>query len=208
MEDQTEKEIKPTAVRVGELYSRDKQNMPVDSIRKGVSELFRSGGIRWAAGGLVSFFISIAWIARMRTIQQEIQRERELHGLRQVQQRGSLRRESNQEVNDSDFDDNDLGFTTAAYNEVVPPPPIPPPSGRSMNSASTSTIERRVGIYPGLCPICKQPRINPTASTGGYVFCLKCVLVSLRQNGPICPVTRKPCPESSLVRLYEPTHRA
>ena len=53
------------------------------------------------------------------------------------------------------------------------------------------------------CPLCRAPRINPTASTSGYVFCLSCLSAALRSK-PVCPITGKPCPESSVIRLFEP----
>eukprot|EP00934_Nitzschia_sp_Nitz4_P007529 Nitzschia sp. Nitz4//scaffold137_size62074//13117//14328//NITZ4_006408-RA/size62074-exonerate_est2genome-gene-0.53-mRNA-1//1//CDS//3329535679//7519//frame0 len=53
------------------------------------------------------------------------------------------------------------------------------------------------------CPLCRQPRVNPTASTGGYVFCLVCLTSFVRENA-VCPITGKDCPETSLVRLFEP----
>ena len=56
---------------------------------------------------------------------------------------------------------------------------------------------------PTHCPLCHSPRINPTASTGGYVFCLTCLTTALRTR-PFCPITGKACPESSIVRLFEP----
>ena len=53
------------------------------------------------------------------------------------------------------------------------------------------------------CPLCRSPRINPTASTSGYVFCLSCLTAALRSK-PVCPITGKDCPESSVIRLFEP----
>ena len=55
------------------------------------------------------------------------------------------------------------------------------------------------------CPICKGARINPTASRSGYVFCYRCLILHLRQEGEYCPVTHMPCSEQDVVRLYEST---
>ena len=76
---------------------------------------------------------------------------------------------------------------------LLPPPPksMPPMNTDLVNLPST------------VCPLCRQPRVNPTASTGGYVFCLKCITVHVREK-KTCPITGRDCPESSLVRLYEP----
>lgn len=78
----------------------------------------------------------------------------------------------------------------------IPPPPLPP---NNLIDASDKDLDR------WSCPICKQPRINPTASTSGYVFCYKCLVSHLRQKGEYCPVTGMACWESKVVRLFEPT---
>ena len=77
----------------------------------------------------------------------------------------------------------------------IPPPPMPP----------NVLDEDDQNIDKWSCPICKEPRINPTASTSGYVFCYKCLVSHLRQQGDYCPVTGIPCWENKVVRLYEPT---
>ena len=76
-----------------------------------------------------------------------------------------------------------------------PPPPKPLPGAEIKG-----TVEN---CPPTHCPLCRSPHINPTASTSGYVFCLTCLISSLREN-PVCPITGKACPESSVVRLFEP----
>ena len=78
---------------------------------------------------------------------------------------------------------------------TLPPPLVPVPTKTSSLTNGPATI----------CPLCRQPRVHPTASTGGYVFCLKCLLASLKER-PVCPISGKGCPESSIVRLYEPRH--
>ena len=79
----------------------------------------------------------------------------------------------------------------------IPPPPMPP------NLLGGNDH----GIDKWSCPICKEPRINPTASTSGYVFCYKCIVLHLRQKGNYCPMTGMPCWENKVVRLFEPTAR-
>ncbi|KAL3937275.1 MAG: hypothetical protein SGBAC_007582 [Bacillariaceae sp.] len=78
-------------------------------------------------------------------------------------------------------------------NDVIPPPPAP-------LAAKNHDL---VSLPASVCPLCRQTRINPTASTGGYVFCLLCITAHVRET-PKCPITGRDCPESSLVRLYEP----
>ena len=78
----------------------------------------------------------------------------------------------------------------------IPPPPMPP---TLINVGEESNVNR------WSCPICKEPRINPTASTSGYVYCYKCLVSHLRNNGEYCPMTGMPCWENRVVRLFEPT---
>ena len=78
----------------------------------------------------------------------------------------------------------------------IPPPPMPP----ILTNADEESIVDRWS-----CPICKEPRINPTASTSGYVYCYKCLVSHLRNNGEYCPMTGMPCWEHRVVRLFEPT---
>ncbi|KAL3808074.1 hypothetical protein ACHAXA_006627 [Cyclostephanos tholiformis] len=77
----------------------------------------------------------------------------------------------------------------------IPPPPMPP-----------NLIE---GIVQSndkwSCPICQEPRINPTASTSGYVYCYKCLVSHIRNVGDYCPMTGTPCWEDGVVRLFEPS---
>lgn len=78
-------------------------------------------------------------------------------------------------------------------HDTLPPPPAPSIAKDADLASLPATI----------CPLCRQPRINPTASTGGYVFCFKCIVAHVQENNT-CPVTGRACPESRLVRLYEP----
>mmetsp|Transcript_28219 Transcript_28219/g.68682 ORF Transcript_28219/g.68682 Transcript_28219/m.68682 type:complete len:442 (-) Transcript_28219:1629-2954(-) len=80
-----------------------------------------------------------------------------------------------------------------AENDVIPPPPAP-------LAAKNPDL---VSLPATVCPLCRQTRINPTASTGGYVFCLLCITSHVRET-PKCPITGRDCPESALIRLYEP----
>eukprot|EP00980_Cylindrotheca_fusiformis_P002100 scaffold473_cov132-Cylindrotheca_fusiformis.AAC.5 len=86
-----------------------------------------------------------------------------------------------------------LGGGGRQQHNVLPPPPPPPPA-KNIDLAS---------LPAHICPLCRQPKINPTASTGGYVFCFKCITAHVRET-ETCPITGRACPESRLVRLYEP----
>jgi hypothetical protein len=56
-----------------------------------------------------------------------------------------------------------------------------------------------------LCPLCRQSRVKPAASTSGHVFCHDCLVAFVKQHG-VCPVTGVDCTESRIIRLYEPHH--
>lgn len=53
-----------------------------------------------------------------------------------------------------------------------------------------------------LCPLCRQLRTHPAASTSGYVFCFDCLSRAINSN-PSCPVTGQPCRQEDILRLYE-----
>lgn len=211
MEDQQQQENEPQTAKGEKIDVANPNTIRMANIRENASEVIRSGGMWCATGGLASFFIALAWAARIRYIRQELQQERELHELRQVQQRRQQRRRPHQAENSTDDDDeNDRLFKKGPLNTLLPSPPRSVLSCRRNSKNSFSSFgnpNNPTDHNSGVCPLCNEPRIHPTVSTSGHVFCLKCILAFLRENDAVCPVTRKPCPESSLVRLYEPTHR-
>jgi len=81
--------------------------------------------------------------------------------------------------------------------------PIPPPPMKPKVLLDDEGNSRHIDNWS--CPICHEPRINPTASTSGYVFCYRCLIMHLRQKGEYCPVTGIFCKESMVIRLFEPT---
>lgn len=175
------------------------------SIPEDLQKLIRSRGLRLTAVGFASSLVALTLIGRIRSLRQELRQERELHEIRQDQQR--QQRESEHEGDHNGLS-SDIFLKGSIHNKLLPPPPSPVSFSRSSSNIrkSNSTdvnLQNLAGCNPNVCPLCNQPRIHPTASTGGYVFCLKCILASIRQR-PVCPVTGKRCPKSSLVRLYEP----
>jgi Pex2 / Pex12 amino terminal region len=83
---------------------------------------------------------------------------------------------------------------------TIPPPPPPRTPARQTSKVTTT---RR---YPDQCPLCHaRPRVQPAASSSGFVFCYKCILSYVRRHAT-CPMTQQPCSESRIVRLYEPQH--
>jgi len=205
MEDQQQNENSTQHQKGDKLDEVNSSTSQIDTIRSNVSGVIRSSKIRWATGGLTSFFVALAWIARVRAIRQKLQQERELQNLRQIQHRQW--RQPFQTENDTDVDVNEPSLKTGGANSLIPSPPHISLCSARNSKMSPDGVKRSVEGNFDVCPLCKEPRIHPTASTGGYVFCLKCILDFLRQNGEVCPVSRKPCPESSLVRLYEPVNR-
>ena len=80
----------------------------------------------------------------------------------------------------------------------LPPPPLPAPVQLDPKK------RLRPLSNPAHCPLCRQPRINPAAATSGYVFCHRCLVMFVRQYAK-CPLTGMQCPESRIVRIYEPS---
>lgn len=82
------------------------------------------------------------------------------------------------------------------------PPPYPP---KLLDESESEVIRKGLPTDKSLCPICHRTRVNPAASTSGYVFCYRCIVMHIRTNGETCPLTGMHCPESRVIRLFEPT---
>ncbi len=203
MEDQQQTEISTQSQKGDGVNVVNSNTLRIARVRENILRVVKSSRIRWATGGLTSFCIALAWIARIRSIRQKLRQERELHDLRRIQQR-----QQRQPYQAENCIDNDVNVNGDPINILIPSPPHPSLSSRGAKRISFEGVRSPIDGNFDVCPLCNQPRIHPTASTGGYVFCLKCILDFLRQNGEVCPVSRKSCPESSLVRLYEPVHRS
>ena len=132
--------------------------------------LINSNLLKKASLGILSFALTIGWMARIQSVRREYRRQN------QGRQLGEEGQEEQTE-----------------QQPLFPPPPKPMPAINTDLVNLPSTV----------CPLCRQPRVNPTASTGGYVFCLKCIKAHLKEK-KTCPITGRDCPESSLVRLFEP----
>ena len=131
--------------------------------------------------GIVSSAIALGFLARINA--ERNQRER-----RRQQQVMSHRNGEGHEV---------VSIGTQRSHAIFPPPP----------ASSLDNVSKTVRNHSSrTCPLCHQPRVLPTASTSGYVFCLKCLLGYIRERGETCPITRRKCPEARVVRLYEPRH--
>ena len=83
--------------------------------------------------------------------------------------------------------------------------PMPPPHPGIIPGPLERETFRSVLADRNLCPLCHRPRVNPAASTSGYVFCYRCIILHLREKGEYCPLTGVACPQSRVVRLFEET---
>ena len=75
----------------------------------------------------------------------------------------------------------------------IPPPPEPPRCADGGVSIPSDV---------SLCPICRQKRSNPAASSSGFVFCYPCIFNYVQQHTR-CPVTHVPSSVDQIRRLYE-----
>ena len=55
-----------------------------------------------------------------------------------------------------------------------------------------------------LCPICREVRVDPCVSSGGYVFCFSCLYEYTTRHNK-CPVSGYYCSPSEIIRLYMKT---
>ena len=99
-----------------------------------------------------------------------------------------------------DTSDSIVGVTNPSAHIRLPPPQPPELLAPSLHPAYLP-----LPSDPSLCPICRQTRLNPTASTSGYIFCHRCLVMWIREHGERCPLTGMRCPEERLLRIYEPT---
>lgn len=146
----------------------------------------RSSWARKAVIGAISSAIALSFIARVQSIRNGLQQDEEEREEQRQQQLESGHR-----------------FPGSSKKESIPPPPAPANPNFPDDSTSTWNPIKIDNLTPKVCPICQEPRTNPTASNGGYVFCYKCILDFVKKEG-VCPVTGRECGVTDLVRLYEP----
>jgi hypothetical protein len=209
------------------LTSKDKKATTTTTTTKTIAALEYLKGP--AAAALV-LALSIGWMGQLR---QELRnrRRRLLHNTRQRQRQNDLDRnhasvgirgnatntsntsitrnalpipvrnrstggnnENNVQGHNSDGNSESDGNSNSSSMTNIPPP-LPP----SVNVQSEIILPTN----PSLCPLCNQERVNPVASTSGYVFCYRCLALYIRDKGEVCPVTGQRCKESQLTRIYE-----
>jgi hypothetical protein len=90
--------------------------------------------------------------------------------------------------------------TSSSTGESSLPIHLPPPQSPTVLVSYPS-----LPISKDHCPLCHNKRLHPVASSSGYVFCFRCLVMYMRMHGPRCPVTGLACTESNLIRLYEPS---
>lgn len=147
--------------------------------------------VRNVAVWVLSSAVILSWVSHFRS---EYQRQRQELIMQQEQEQhhlenGSPTNRANGHRNNTSVHRSIQGSTNA-MSTVNPPPP-------------SSGLKNTMPAH--LCPLCRQPRIHPTASSSGFVFCYKCLLQHVKDTGK-CPVTSRDCGEAQLLRLYEPNH--
>jgi len=77
--------------------------------------------------------------------------------------------------------------------DVASSPPDPPDVMKTLCEVPSD---------PLLCPLCGQPRQEPCASRGGYIFCYSCLSRSLSTH-PYCPITGLRCAVEDIIRIKD-----
>jgi hypothetical protein len=113
------------------------------------------------------------------------------------------------ERNSSIHSSSNSGRNAGTSNFVPPPPPfvvIPTPAYGDKGGLGDG-VDQRLGrvllpLDQTLCPLCNEPRVHPTASSSGCVFCYKCIFEYVDQHKR-CPVTSLPCIVSQIRRIFD-----
>lgn len=161
--------------------------VPQMSASHSVTSTSAPSSARNAAVWVLSSAVILSWASHFRS---EYQRQRQELMLQQEQQH---HQNDNQLENNGNNRNNNIHRNVQGNTNMRPMNPPPPSSGMK------NTLPAH------LCPICRQPRMHPTASSSGFVFCYKCLLQHVKDTGK-CPVTGRDCQEAQLLRLYEPNH--
>lgn len=85
------------------------------------------------------------------------------------------------------------GTVPNSNSSKIPPPPL------------QHDFNITHGIPSHLCPLCYRQRLNPVTSIYGHVYCYRCIIMHIRENGEVCPLTGLLCEESQLYRIYGTT---
>ena len=144
-----------------------------------------SSTMRNAAVWALSSAVILSWISHFRA---EYERQRQELIMQQQQ-------EQQQHQNGTLPTNNLNSHLSGNSHHIQANNTTPPPPSSGMQNA----------LPAHLCPLCRQPRMHPTASSSGFVFCYKCLLQHVQDTGK-CPVTGRDCREAQLLRLYEPNH--
>ena len=166
----------PTAPSTSELQA---STSPI------VTSASAPSSVRNAAVWVLSSIVIMSWASHFRS---EYQRQRQ----ELMMQQGQHHQNDNQLANNGNRNNNI--HRNVQENSTVRTMNPPPPSSGMKNT-----------LPAHLCPLCRQPRMHPTASPSGFVFCYKCLLQHVKDTGK-CPVTGRDCRETQLLRLYEPNH--
>ncbi len=190
--------------------SNDMSNSFTDTLDKVVSDKTLSVMKKAVAGGVISLLM-VGWLGKLR---REIRRHRRQHinsSLNHGEEYVQSRRWGGERSGDHTSNNNNVNRVSNTPpntgDTIVIPPPLPPPILDQVSICGN--IDTSALVQPtrdrSLCPICLQKRLNATASSSGYVFCYKCIVLHIREHGDRCPITGLHCKETQLIRLFEPS---
>ncbi|KAI8822974.1 Pex12 amino terminal region-domain-containing protein [Fimicolochytrium jonesii] len=86
---------------------------------------------------------------------------------------------------------------SSEYHKQVGKKPIPPPPEKVEPNPKGLPLPDD----PTICPICSQPRTNPTMVPSGYVYCYPCIFRWIEEKQE-CPVTLMPTNIEQLRKIY------
>ena len=94
--------------------------------------------------------------------------------------------------------------TRGGYNNNEYNMPPPPPAPLSLSGPGRSSVPP---AGKGKCPLCLDNQQTPCVSTGGCVYCYRCLVNRLREDeenntDPVCPVTGLPCRERDIILIH------
>lgn len=75
------------------------------------------------------------------------------------------------------------------------------PTSVIINPPPPPVINTNIPVDPSICPLCRKERYQPAASAGGIVFCLDCLVRSVRTYKK-CPISGIATSESQVRRLF------
>ncbi len=190
--------------------SSDTSNGLMDAFDGAVSDKSLLVLKKAVAGGVISLLM-VGWLGKLRREIRRHRRQQMNSSLNSDEERVQSRNSGRERSHDHVSNDNNVtrggNMTPNIGDTIAIPPPLPPPILDQMSISENADANAMVKPTRdrSLCPICLQKRLNPTASSSGYVFCYKCIVLYIREHGERCPITGLRCKETQLIRLFEPS---